>query len=180
MFTFLSRYWWALVARGFLAVLLAAFAFAWPMHGVTGLFLAFGAVALADGLFAIGLAIAGRRLTPGWWIPLVQGLLGVGAGVLVLVNPGAGTVLISIAAWAIGLGLLQIVTGVMLGRDVPGGWWLGFGGLLAIAFGILCLRFPADGTLAVLWPIGSCALVWGATLMLGGLDVHQLSRHGAV
>ena len=178
MFTFLSRYWWVLEARGFLAILLAAFAFAWPARDVTGLFLAFGVVAVADGLFAVGLAIAGRHLTPAWWIPLVQGLLGVGVGVLILANPAAASVVLSIAIWAFGMGLLQIATATRLRQDVPTGLWLGFGGVLAIAFGILCLSGQGESTVAILWLIGIWAFMWGMTLMLGGFEVHRLSQRG--
>jgi uncharacterized membrane protein HdeD (DUF308 family) len=66
MFTFLSRYWWVLVVRGAMAILLGVFAFVWPVQTVAGLLVAFGAVALIDGTFASAAAIAGRKLSPDW------------------------------------------------------------------------------------------------------------------
>jgi uncharacterized membrane protein HdeD (DUF308 family) len=182
MFTFLSRYWWVLVVRGAMAILLGVFAFIRPAQTVAGLVLAFGAVALIDGTFASAAAIAGRKLTPDWWVVLLQGLLGIGIGVLTLFNPAitAVAILIYIAAWAIGLGVLQVVAAVRLRHEITGEWWLALGGITGVAFGILLMLRPAQGALAVLWLIGSYALVWGVMLMVGGFDVRRLRKHALV
>ena len=182
MFTFLSRYWWVLVVRGAMAILLGVFAFIRPVQTVASLVLAFGAVALIDGTFASAAAIAGRKLTPDWWVVLLQGLLGIGIGVLTLFNPAitAVAILIYIAAWAIGLGVLQVVAAVRLRHEITGEWWLALGGITGVAFGILLMLRPAQGALAVLWLIGSYALVWGVMLMVGGFDVRRLRKHALV
>jgi len=181
MFTFLSKYWWTLVVRGVMAILLGLFAFVWPLKTVAALVLVFGAVALADGAFAIAAAIAGRRLTPDWWVLLLQGLVGIGIGVLTLLNPAitAVALLIYIAVWAIGLGVLQIVAAVRLRHDVSGEWWLALSGIAGVAFGILLLLRPAAGALAVLWLIGTFALVWGVTLAISGFDINRLRKQAA-
>jgi uncharacterized membrane protein HdeD (DUF308 family) len=179
MFTFLSRYWWVLVLRGVMAILLGVFAFVWPQQTIAALVLTFGVVALVDGIVASGVAIAGRQLTPDWWILLLQGLLGIVVGVMTLFNPAitAVALLVYIAAWAIGLGVLQIVAAVRLRHEITGEWWLALGGISGVAFGTLLLLRPAQGALAVLWLIGIYALVWGATMMISGFDVHRLHKH---
>jgi uncharacterized membrane protein HdeD (DUF308 family) len=179
MFTFLSRYWWVLVLRGVVAILLGVFAFVWPLQTAAAVVLAFGAVALADGIFSIAAAIAGRRLTPDWWVLLCQGLLGIGIGILTLFNPAmtAVALVIYIAVWAIASGGLQIVTAVRLRHEITGEWYLAIGGVLGIGFGILFLRYPAEGALAMLWLIGTFALLWGVMLMIGGFDIHRLRKH---
>jgi len=178
MLALLSRYWWVLVARGVMAIALGVFAFVWPQETITALVLVFGAVALVDGTVAFVASIAGRRLTPYWWVLLLQGLLGIAVGVLTLFNPAitAVALLIYIAVWAIGMGVLQVVAAVRLRRDISGEWWLALGGVASVAFGILLMRNPAEGALAVLWLIGSFALVWGVMLMTGGLGVRRLRR----
>ena len=60
--------------------------------------------------------------------------------------------------------------------DHPCEWWLALGGLLGIAFGVLLMLRPAEGALAVLWLIGSFALVWGVMLAIGGFDVRRLHK----
>ena len=110
-----------------------------------------------DGTFAVVASIAGHALTPYWWVLLLQGLLGIGVGVLTLFNPAitAVALLIYIAVWAIGMGVLQVIAAVRLRHDITGEWWLALGGIAGVAFGILLIRNPAAGALAVLWLIGS-------------------------
>jgi uncharacterized membrane protein HdeD (DUF308 family) len=178
MLAFLSRYWWVLVVRGVMAIAFGVFAFVWPQQTIAALVLAFGATAIVDGAFAVAAAIGGHRLTPYWWVLLLQGLLGIGVGALTLFNPAITTValLVYIAVWAIGMGVLQIIAAVRLRHDITGEWWVALGGIAGIAFGILLIRDPSAGALALLWLIGSYALVWGAMLMLGGFDVRRLHK----
>jgi uncharacterized membrane protein HdeD (DUF308 family) len=179
MLELLSRYWWVLVIRGVMAMALGVFAFVWPLETIAALVVVFGATALIDGTFAVVASIAGHSLTSYWWVLLLQGLLGIGVGMLTLFNPAitAVALLFYIAVWAIGIGVLQIIAAVRLRHDITGEWWLALGGIAAVAFGVLLIQNPAAGALAVLWLIGSFALVWGVMLMLGGFDVRRLHKH---
>ena len=178
MFALLSRYWWVLVIRGVMAIALGVFAVVWPQETIAALVLVFGAIALIDGTFAVFTSIAGHRLTPYWWVLLLQGLLGMAVGIFTLVNPAitAVALLIYIAVWAIGMGVLQVTAAVRLRHDISGEWWLALGGIAGVVFGILLMRNPAQGALAVLWLIGSYALVWGVMLLVGGFDVRRLHK----
>jgi len=69
---------------------------------------------------------------------------------------------------------------VRLRHEITGEWWLALGGIAGVAFGILLMLRPAAGALAVLWLIGSYALVWGVTLMAGGFDIRRLRKHAMV
>jgi uncharacterized membrane protein HdeD (DUF308 family) len=68
---------------------------------------------------------------------------------------------------------------VRLRHEISGEWWLAIGGVAGVAFGLLLISNPAAGALAVLWLIGSYALVWGVMLTLGGFDVRRLHKHVA-
>jgi uncharacterized membrane protein HdeD (DUF308 family) len=179
MFALLSRYWWVLVVRGVMAIALGVFAFVWPQETIAALVLVFGAIALVDGTFAVVASIGGHGLTPYWWVLLLQGLLGIGVGIVTLFNPAitAVALLIYIAVWAIGMGVLQVIAAVRLRHDISGEWWLALGGIAGVVFGILLMRNPAEGALAVLWLIGSFALIWGVMLAISGFDVRRLHKH---
>jgi uncharacterized membrane protein HdeD (DUF308 family) len=98
-------------------------------------------------------------------------------GVLTLFNPAITVaLLIYIAVWAIGMGVLQVIAAVRLRHDIAGEWWLALGGIASVGFGILLISNPAAGAPAVLWLIGSFALVCGAMLLLGGFDVRRLQK----
>ena len=182
MFEFWSRYWWVPVVRGLVAIALGIFALVWPIATIAALVLVFGAVAVADGILAIGAAIAARKLISDWWVLLVQGFVGIAIGVLTLVYPAitAFAFVFLMAVWAIGLGLLQIVAAVTLRRDIPGGWWLALAGVLGVAFGILLVSNPIGGGLAVVWLIGVFAIAWGVMQMVGGFDLRRFTRPATV
>jgi uncharacterized membrane protein HdeD (DUF308 family) len=181
MLALLSRYWWVQVIRGVMAIALGAFAFLWPQETISGLVLVFGAIAVLDGIAAVVASIAGHALTPYWWVLLLQGLLGIGVGVLTLFNPAitAVALLVYIAVWAIGMGVLQVIAAVRLRREITGEWWLALGGIAGVAFGILLIRNPAAGALTLVWLIGSYALVWGVMLLLSAFDVRRLHKQAS-
>jgi uncharacterized membrane protein HdeD (DUF308 family) len=151
------------------------------METVIALALVFGACALADGLFTISMALAGQRISPDWWVLLLQGVLGVGIGALTLVQPAitASALLVNIAVWAVLIGTLQVSSAVKLRHEIPGEWWLAISGLLGVTFGVLILMRPTQGALAVLWMFASFAILWGVMLLVSGFDIHRLRKHAA-
>src|SRR2546430_893966 len=104
----LARNWWALVLRGFVAVLFGLAAFFWPGITLLSLVFLFGAYALIDGVFAIAAAISGAQHHTRWGALLVEGIAGILAAAATVVWPGitALALLYLIAAWAIITGVL--------------------------------------------------------------------------
>src|SRR5512138_2275078 len=131
----LSRNWWLVVLRGVLAILFGLTAFFWP--GVTGLVLIlfFGGYAIADGVIALITGISHVKDSARWWVFLIEGLIGIAAGIVAFVYPGlAGLALVAlIAAWAILTGILEIAAAIRMRKEISNEWLLGFGGLLSIA-----------------------------------------------
>ena len=97
---------------------------------------------------------------------------------MTLFNPAitAVALLLYIAVWAIGMGVLQVIAAVQLRHDITGEWWLALCGIAGVVFGFLLVRNPAAGALAVLWLIGSYALIWGVMMTVGGFDVRRLHK----
>src|SRR3712207_2285127 len=79
-----GRVWWTLVLRGAVAVLFGLAALFWPGKTLFVLILFFGAYTLVDGVFAIvgGIMDSSRR-----WLLLIEGVLGVVAGLILLARP---------------------------------------------------------------------------------------------
>jgi uncharacterized membrane protein HdeD (DUF308 family) len=171
----LSRYWWVLLLRGLAAILFGILAFAWPGLTLASLVIVFGAYALVDGVFAIAGAIRGGGRQP-WWLLLLEGLVGVGIGVLTLFAPEvtALALLFYIAIWAVATGVLQIAAAIALREEIEGEWLLGLGGLASVILGALLVARPGAGALAVLWLIGAWALVFGASLVVLSLKARRL------
>ena len=145
------------------AIAFGILAFFWPAVALVTLVFLWGTYALVDGVFALAaIAGVGGEVVPRWWLVLV-GIAGILAGVLAFVWPDitAQVLLAFIAAWAIMIGVLQIVGAIQLRKEIDGEWLLGLSGLLSILFGVALVAQPSAGALAVVWMIASFAIVVG-------------------
>ncbi|CAN7547613.1 hypothetical protein D9M68_28610 [compost metagenome] len=176
MLQYYAKLWWVVALRGLFAVIFGFFAFFAPIATLAALVIVFGAYAAADGLMALLMAISGKeRETSDRWILALQGLLGLGVGALTWFSPAitALSLLLYIAAWTLATGVLQIVAAIKLRKEIPNEWWLILAGLVSIAFAFLVLWRPVAGALAVLWLIGSWAIVCGILLIGVGLRLRR-------
>lgn len=180
------RHWWALALRGLAAIALGILAFAVPGMTLGVLVLLFGAYALIDGVLAIVSAFrsGGSHL----WYLLLQGVVGILAGVAAFTWPGLTTLvlLFIIAGWAVVTGFLEVISAVRLRKVIHNEWaWIA-GGVLSVVFGLVMLISPGTGALALVWLIGSYAIIYGITLFglawevrgvqhtrAGGAGLHQ-------
>ena len=164
----LSRGWWLLLLRGLAAIAFGVLTWSQPGISLTVLILFFGAYSMADGILGIWTAVAGREHHDHWWVLLLEGLLGVGVGVLTFFAPGvtALALLFYIAIWAIGTGVLEIVAAIRLRKEIENEWLLILSGVLSVAFGALMILNPGAGALAVLWILGAFSVAYGALLVV--------------
>jgi uncharacterized membrane protein HdeD (DUF308 family) len=155
--------WSALALRGVLAIIFGLLVFAWPGISLWVLVLFFGANALIDGILAIVAAVRGSASGGRWWGMLLQGILGIATGLITFLWPGltALVLLYFIAAWAIVIGVFEIVAAIRLRKEIEGEWLLALRGGLAILFGVILFANPGAGALAVVWLIGVFSIVLG-------------------
>jgi uncharacterized membrane protein HdeD (DUF308 family) len=174
----LSRNWWLVVLRGVLGIAFGIITFVAPAISLAALVLLFGAYAFADGVFAIASAVRRRDTAEPWWVLLLEGLVGIGAGLVTLFLPGitALVLLYIIAGWAVATGILELVAAVRLRKEIKHEWLLALGGIASLAFGVLIALFPGAGALALVIWIGAYALVFGALLVALGFRLRGLGR----
>ncbi len=174
----LSRNWWLVVLRGVLGIAFGIITFVAPAISLAALVLLFGAYAFADGVFAIASAVRRRVTTERWWVLLLEGLVGIGAGLVTLFLPGitALVLLYIIAGWAVATGILELVAAVRLRKEIKHEWLLALGGIASLAFGVLIALFPGAGALALVIWIGAYAFVFGTLLVALGFRLRGLGR----
>ena len=179
MLTQLTRNWWVVALRGVVAILFGVLALVWPSLTLGILVLFFGSYMFVDGVFAIITAFTNRTGHESWWILLIEGLMGIGAGIITFLRPGLASfaLLFIIAFWAITTGVLEIVAAIQLRKEIQGEWMLALGGVISFVLGILLLLFPAAGVLTVVWMIGWYAILFGAMLLSLGWRLHQYGTH---
>jgi uncharacterized membrane protein HdeD (DUF308 family) len=160
----LPRHWWVVALRGLAAIIFGVLAFIWPGPTLAVLIVLYGAYAIVDGVLALYAAV---RSGDNRWTFVIEGVIGIAAGLVAFVWPGitALALLFVIAAWAILTGIMEAIAGVRLRRAIDNEWMLIIAGLLSVVFGILLIAQPGAGALAIVWLIGVYAVVFGIALL---------------
>ncbi len=162
----LAQNWWLVLLRGIAGIIFGVLAFAWPGITLLTLIIFYGAYALMDGIFAIGAAIRGDAPQSRWWLILI-GILGIAAGLLTFLWPGltAFVLAIFIGVWSLIHGIFEIIGAIKIRKEIDNEWWLILSGALSVLFGLVMLFMPGAGALALIWVIGSYAIIFGALLV---------------
>ena len=173
-----ARNWWVVLLRGIVAIVFGLFALTSPLVTLATLVLVFGIYAIIDGVFSLLAAVRNWRRGKEGWMLLLEGLMGLGIGIVTLRAPSltAVALMFFIAAWALCSGVIRIVEAVLLRAEISGEFWLALSGLASVAFALLVFLHPAAGALAMAWIIGWYALFAGAMLVMLSFRVHHLRR----
>ena len=175
----LARNWWALALRGLVAMVFGVAAWIWPNLTLIALVILFGAYAIVDGAFSIAAAVLGEGREPRWII-LVMGIAGILIGVAAIVWPGLTAIALVylIAVWSVTLGALAILAAIALRREIEDEWILAFVGVISILFGVAIAVFPGAGAIALVWLIGTFAIVLGLLLLALAFRLRTWSHRG--
>lgn len=163
MHSFMARYWWVFLVRGIAALAFGVMAVAWPHIALASLILVWGAYALVDGVFSLFAAFTGGVHGDDRWLVGLQGAISIAAGLVAFASPGitALVLVMFIAAWSIGIGVLLIYTGIRLRNEITGEFWLELAGFISVVFGFLIIARPMAGALALIWVIAGYAILFG-------------------
>jgi uncharacterized membrane protein HdeD (DUF308 family) len=178
-----SKYWWVFTLRGIIAIAFGLAALLWPALTLGIMVLLFGLFALLEGLLTVVTSF-GEGDEKGGWTLLLEGVVGLLVCVIVLLGSSIGSMLFPkvaavmlvfyIAGWAILSGLFKIITAFRIRSEVKGEWLLGLNGLVSIVVGVILIRWPGTGVLAVAWLIGMLAIIVGIFQLLLGLKLRKI------
>ncbi|MFN3418857.1 MAG: HdeD family acid-resistance protein [Pyrinomonadaceae bacterium] len=174
----LAKNWWAFLLRGILALIFGIVAIFFPAAAFLALVLVFGAFAFVDGVFALVSAFTSNARSENWWWLILEGIIGLGIGILTIIQPAAmgEAWLILIAAWALITGILEIITAVRLRKIIQGEFWLILGGIISVLFGLAVAFYPQAGALAIGLLIGLYAILFGAIFIALGLKLRSFAN----
>lgn len=178
MGTRLARNWWTVALRGMVAILFGLMALFWPGITLTVLVAFVGAFILASGIFAVIAASRDWRADVQGWLLLLEGLIGIAAGILAFFWPGitALILLYLIAAWAIMTGIFEIIAAIQLRKEIENEWLLAVAGVASVLFGVLLAIWPGAGALALLWVIAAYTIFSGVLLLILAFRLRHWGR----
>ncbi len=167
------QYWWVLLVRGILAVLFGLVALLLPGIALLTLIYVFAFYAIFDGITAIYVAFQERGTHARWGWLLVEGILGIIAGIIAIVYPGetAIVLLYLIAAWALITGIMELIAAFMVRGSFA--WGLAIGGIVSILLAILLFVRPGTGILSILWVVGIYGIVFGIGMIIHAFQLRS-------
>ncbi|MGO4168975.1 HdeD family acid-resistance protein [Novosphingobium sp. YAF33] len=172
-----AQNWKWMMVRGVLALALGKAALLFPAGALFAFTMLFAAFAGVDGIASLIAGIQGAAHKEDRWIALVlRGVIGLVAAGLFVALPLEFTVsyalatLVLVAAWAIAVGLLEIVAAVRLRKEIRGEVLLALSGTITVGLGVAILVLlylqPIASILSVAWLIGAWALLGGGLLII--------------
>lgn len=168
--------WWSILLRGVFAVIFGIVAWVWPGITVLALVYLFGIYALIDGVIAVAHGIKVRGTGSRWGWQIVDGVISIAAGIVAFAWPGVTALvgLLLIAAWAVVIGISEIVGAFQLKKVGYSDWgWTLASGILSVIFGIVLFASPAVGLRSLIWLVGLFAVVFGIVTIIAALRAHS-------
>jgi uncharacterized membrane protein HdeD (DUF308 family) len=101
--------WWVLLLQGLAGVAAGVIVLLWPEFSALALIYVIGAWALITGGFEIAAAIRLRKVITGEWLLALAGIASVALGILLMLFPGPGALVVTL--W---IGAYALVSGVLL------------------------------------------------------------------
>jgi uncharacterized membrane protein HdeD (DUF308 family) len=154
--------WKSYLLRGIAALLFGIFTLIWPSLTVFILVILFAVYVVIDGIFLIAGGFRSPNAYRHRWLIILQGVLGVIIGIAAFIWPGitAVALLYLIGAWAVITGIIEIVAGINMRKEIRGEGWMIASGVLSVILGILLMLWPFEGIIAVALLIGIYALIY--------------------
>jgi uncharacterized membrane protein HdeD (DUF308 family) len=165
------------LSRGIVSVIIGIIAIVWPGVTISTLIGLFALYALIDGATNLYLAYNRHLGRNPAWGQLLQGVLGILAGIVTFVWPAvtAQLLIFFIGTWAIFNGILQIVAAVRLRKIIRGEWLLALGGAMSIVFGAVVIGRPGVALVGLSWSLGVFAVLSGLLLIALGIRLREVS-----
>ena len=159
--------WKIFLIKGIVMVILGMAAVAIPLLASIAVTIFLGWLFLISGAVGLYLAFTSRNL-PGHWWSVLSALLAIGAGLILIVRPIAGTLTLTlvVSAYFIAEGITVIMGALAHRKELSGRWgWLLMSGLVdLILAAIIIAGLPGSAA----WAIG---LLVGINLVFGGTSL---------
>jgi uncharacterized membrane protein HdeD (DUF308 family) len=162
--------WWLVLIQGIVALILGCLFLVFPYLTLFVFIVFIGAYWFISGIFAL-ISLAYDKSNMGWKI--VVGLLGIIAGILIMMYPYYSTILlpamliILIGVWGL------IIGGITLAHGIRGGGWGEIIlGILGLIFGIVLLVKPLISALLLPYVLG----IFGIILGIGAIVAAFMCR----
>lgn len=160
----IREHWKLLLAKGIIVLILGLIAMALPMVATIGFTIFLGWLFMLSGLIGL-ITTFMMRGAPGFWWSLISALIGIGAGLILVMRPvsGAITLTLVLIALFIAEGIATIMYAIEHRAQLSGRWgWMMFSGLVNL---VLAAMIFAGLPSSAAWALG---LLVGINMIFAG------------
>ena len=180
MVQLVAKFWWSFVLRGVIAIVFGVMT-SWIHPSLDLLVLFFGIFALVQGVLSIipGLNKLGGRI----YFLLIEGVMGILAGVLTFLGPGIGgmlwpeiatmTLLFIIAFWSLLTGVAELIGSFRLPGEMKERWVITLSGLTCLLLGLILLFRSGAGATGNASVVGISGIIYGLLWLIVGFKAHK-------
>ena len=158
------KYWWLILLRGIIFLLLSFFVFGHPVSALVGLALYIGISLLLTGIFLVVLALTSRDKIENWGWRLAEGIIDVLFAFILLSSPGitASILPFIVGFWTMVYGAMMFADAFQVKKSGDQNWWIGLvGGLLTLLIGYFITNNLLAGAIAITYWIGFGFIIAG-------------------
>lgn len=174
--------WWHLLLLGIALIALGLVLIFWPLKTAAVLITIVAIFLLVDGIIDVVGSLMSREA--GWGLRLTGGVLGILAGIFLLLNPLASAAIAILLQYyvlsfvIIIKAFLRMIGGTRTAGTVGRQWSWGnfFMGLLELLIGLFLLANPLLGILSLIWIIALIAIVGGIIVVFLSFRIKGMAR----
>ena len=173
------KYWWLVLIKGIILVLLSFFIFRHPVSALVGLALYIGVSLMATGVLLIITALSNRKEDDQWGWKLAEGIMDAVFAFILLSNPAITATVFPfvVGFWMIFYGIIIFVGSFSNKKAGDKSWWMNsLGGILNVFVGYIVMNDIIAGAFAITFWIGSGVLIFGIVNISAAFRMKSLAN----
>ncbi|MFN2202702.1 MAG: HdeD family acid-resistance protein [Caldilineaceae bacterium] len=177
-----SKNWWILLVQGIATILLGVLLLINPATTLIAIAWVLGIFWLVGGVLDVIGAFTGKNGNRHWFWGLLGGILGIIVGLILIVQPVLGAVVIpTTLTLLLGLGaalggVFNIIGAIMMRKEIEGEFWMIVWGAIMLLLGIWILFNLGSATIAYVFVMAIFMIVGGVVSIFGAFRLRSLGR----
>ena len=173
------KYWWLVLIKGIILVVLSFFIFGHPVSALVGLALYIGISLMVTGVLLVITSLSNRQADDQWGWKLAEGIMDVVFAFILLSNPAITATVFPfvVGFWMIFYGIMLFVGSFGNKKDGDKNWWVNLiGGILNVFVGYIIMNDVIAGAFAITFWIGFGVLIFGLVNISAALRMKSLMK----
>ena len=176
---FVGSMWKLIMTRGIVLIVVGLILLIFPTATLTTLIFIMGLYWLIDGIVTTYNAVRSKNINPNWGWNLFIGLLGIIAGMIVVLKPFSTTLfttsflMLFLGLVALLNGISGVITGIRIKKQNASEKSMIWGGIFSIVIGIILISSPLMSALIIVKIIGAFSLFAGLITLALALRIKK-------